>query len=146
MNRYWTSLCLLLVFPLVITTTGCDDSVSKGVIVRGKLVKGGAPLKSARPDVGLGWVQIELHPPAGSNISMEMTKPNEVDGSFEFLGPGQGIPPGNYQMVVYHYEQGPPNDSLQGKFAPGVTPLKVDIPADKVGGTHDLGTLDLDRP
>ena len=42
---------------------------------------------------------------------------------------------------------GPPNvtqgDKLEGKLSETNTKIEVDVPQDKVGGTHDVGTIDI---
>jgi hypothetical protein len=34
---------------------------------------------------------------------------------------------------------------LRGAFSDAKSPIEVDVPADKVGGTHDMGKIDLDQ-
>ncbi len=130
---------------LVVAFAGCGPSGPPRVTVKGKLVKGGAPLPVPRADIGLGWVQMELIPADGNSSKQhEMTRTKE-DGTFEFIGEGDGIATGDYRLSVIHFEQGPPNDKLKGAFSPEKTQIKISVPADK-GSTHDLGTIDLDNP
>ncbi|MFM9069059.1 MAG: hypothetical protein ACKOUR_17260 [Planctomycetota bacterium] len=137
--------CRLVVLILgFLVTTGCGESVPKGVILKGKVLKGGQPLAVTRPEVGVGWVQIDLIPDGKSDYT-ETTRA-KPDGSFEFPGEGKGIPPGKYKVAVKHYENGPPNDMLQGAFAWDKTKFTVDVPQDKVGSGFDVGTLDVGTP
>ncbi|MFO0902693.1 MAG: hypothetical protein U0939_06820 [Pirellulales bacterium] len=142
MFRAATVCCALL---FVASLAGCGPSGPPQVVVKGKLVQKGAPLPVPRADIGLGWVQLELHP-AGGDASMqrEVTKTKE-DGTFEFLGEGSGIRTGDYRLVVLYFEQGPPNDKLGGAFSAEKSPIKITVPADK-GAAFDLGTIDLDSP
>lgn len=123
---------------------GCGDDVPKGVIVKGKIVKGGQPLAVPRSDIGLGWVQVELVPD-GKTEGTETTRTKE-DGSFEFQGEGKGIAAGKYRLAVFHFEQGPIADGLKGAFSAVNSKINVDVPADKTGSFVDLGTIELDAP
>ena len=130
----WLAMLLVCVAAI-----GCGDDVPKGVVVKGKLVKGGQPLAVPRSDIGLGWVQLELIPD-GKTEGAETTRAKE-DGSFEFLGEGKGIPAGKYRLAVYHFEQGPQADSLKGLFSAQTTKIEVTVPGDKTA--FDAGTIDL---
>ncbi|MFO0870400.1 MAG: hypothetical protein U0935_15850 [Pirellulales bacterium] len=129
----------------VLLVAGCGPSGPPMVVVKGKLLKGGKPLPIQRPDIGLGWVQMKLIPEgSGKEQVVEMARAAQ-DGSFEFVGEGKGITVGTYKLSVLHYEQGPPNDGLQGAFADDKTPIRLTITADK-GNPLDLGTIELDSP
>jgi len=123
---------------------GCGDDVPKGVIVKGKILKGGQPLAVPRSDIGLGWVQVELVP-EGKTEGTETTRTKE-DGTFEFQGEGKGIAVGKYRLAVYHFEQGPIADGLKGAFSAVNSKINVDVPADKTGSFVDLGAIELDAP
>jgi hypothetical protein len=62
------------------------------------------------------------------------------------LGPGAGISPGKYKLAVLQHDQGPGSDLLKGAFSRDKTPIRIEIPPAKLGGTHDLGVIDLDKP
>ena len=147
MRRRFRVLVLALL-GVVGLAPGCGSSAVKpGTVVTGKIVKGGQPLQVPRRDINLGMVELELVPvraPGEPVTGVEVTWVQE-DGSFALRGAGQGIPPGKYKVAVYQRVQGPGSDQLQGKFARDRTPLQFDVP-DAKGGTHDLGTIELDRP
>ena len=69
---------------------------------------------------------------------------HEKPPSFEFVGAGQGITPGTYKVAVYQQNEGPGSDLLKGKFSTAKSPISIEVPSDKVGEDHDLGTIDLD--
>ena len=135
------SLCLLLVLA------GCAGApkIEKGVIVKGKVLKGGAPIPGVRPDVGLGVIQISLVPEAPSApTGFALVK---EDGSFEILGDGKGLPPGKYTVVIVQRDQVPGQPSaVPDTFSETSSTMRVELPADKVGASHDLGTIDVDKP
>lgn len=143
-NRFVARLSAGCVVLSLVMALGCGESVPKGVIVKGKVVKGGEALKVNRPEVGVGWVQVDLIPDGKTDYS-ETTRA-KADGSFEFLGEGKGIPAGKYKVAVYHYENGPPTDMLQGAFSAANSSLVIDVPQDKTGSSHDVGSLDVTGP
>lgn len=139
---------LWLLLLAVLFLPGCGDRYKPkdGVIVTGKVVKGGKPLDVPHRDVGLGSVEVVLIPVANvAGGQQEMALANE-DGSFRMAGPGAGISPGKYKLAVLQHDQGPGSDMLKGAFAPAKTPITVEVPQAKLGGTHDLGVIDLDKP
>jgi hypothetical protein len=140
MNSAFPKLARLLTIAAIAIVAGCGPTLPQGVVVKGKLIKAGQPLPVPRSDVGLGWVQLDLVPAGGLGTESSRTKD---DGSFEFRGAGQGIAPGKYRLAVSYYDKGPPNDSLKGAFSAAKTPITIDVPQDKVGGTLDAGTIDL---
>ena len=134
---------LMLVLSLV---AGCGEEEYKapdGVILKGRIVKSGRPLKLNRPDIGLGMVELMLLPSdAGESESGSV----DANGMFEFRGPGNGVPAGRYKLAIYHWQEGPgTTDELGGQFGESVTPVEIEVPADKVGDTHNLGTIELNR-
>jgi hypothetical protein len=145
----------VVVLLLILACLGCGGSgykVPQGVVVRGKLLKGGVALTVPGSEVGVGWVEVQLIPAteigrSGDQgdvavVSAELTwaKP---DGSFEFVGAGKGVKPGAYRLAVYQRAQGPDTDQLNGVFSKENTPITVEVP-ETIGGSHDLGTIDLE--
>jgi hypothetical protein len=127
---------------------GCGGSGYKppeGVIVKGTVLKGGKALEVPRRDVGLGNVIVKLVPVAGSPGQPESSFADDK-GAFVMRGPGDGIRPGKYRLAVLQQNQGPGSDLLRGAFSEAKSPIEVDVPANRVGSTHDLGTIDLDQP
>ena len=135
-------------FVVLATLAGCGGpKIEKGVIVKGKVLKGGAPIPGVRPDAGLGLVQITLLP-----LAADANKPEpgmallKADGSFEIPGHGKGIRPGKYKVVIVQRDARPGQPSAVGdKFTQANTKLEVEIPADKIGSEHDLGVIDVDK-
>ena len=123
---------------------GCGPAKigNDGVTVRGKVVKAGLPLEVPRRDIGLGSVPMTLIPEDASLESHSFLVAE--DGSFELVGADQGIAPGKYKVAVLQQNEGPGSDLLNGKFSAETTPITIDVPADKVGGELDLGTIELD--
>jgi hypothetical protein len=142
MSRFVLGLSALVAIAGLV---GCGSSGPDLVIAKGKIVKGGNPLPITRPEIGVGSLQLQLTPEASApGLEPEVTRAKE-DGTFEFIGEGKGIKPGTYRLSVLHFQDGPPVDKLNGAFGPQNTPLKVTVAADK-GPSHDLGTIDLDKP
>jgi len=139
--RWSACACLLVIFA------GCEGGpkIAKGVVVKGKVLKGGAPIPGVRPEIGLGLVQISLLPVAPNTESgFSLLK---EDGSFEIIGSGKGIPAGKYKVVIVQRDQMPGQPSaVPDSFSEANSTMQVEIPADKVGGSHDLGTIDIDKP
>lgn len=130
---------------LIAISLGCGGEAkigNAGVKIRGKVVKGGAPLEVPRRDIGLGSVELHLVP-ADESVEPQVAMVAE-DGSFEIVAAGQGIAPGSYKLAVYQQNEGPGSDLLMGKFSKENSPISIDVPSDKVGGELDLGTIELD--
>ncbi len=133
-------LCLLLVLPLSLLA-GCGGaSGDPFVVVKGTILHGGQPMPMERADVGLGSVQLTLVPVGAGDADYANAA---EDGTFEFFGAGEGVPPGEYRLAVVHNKSGPGADELKGMFSEDKSPITVSVPADKAGGTHDLGAIDL---
>lgn len=134
----WACLTCLLAW------TGCGDGnppVQKGVVVKGKIVRDGKPLEVPNRDIGLGRVELLLiMPGTGGELESALAEP---DGTFVFMGPGKGVAAGSYKLVVLQQDKGFQSDMLEGAFSEANTPIQVTIPQDKLGDTHDLGTIDL---
>lgn len=142
-RRRWNSAALCFVAATWASAIGCSGNppVDQGVIVKGKLVNDGKPLEVPNREIGLGRVELQLIAPgAGGELEAAEALP---DGSFEFLGPGKGVKPGEYKLVVLQQDKGFGSDMLEGKFNEVNSPIKVSVPADKLGATHDLGVVDL---
>ena len=135
---------------LACAAIGCgssDDYVPPtGVTLTGKIYNGGGPMRMERPDVGLGSIELTLVPAGADatneNLDLETTIA-EVDGSFIFEGPGDGIAAGKYRLAVYHYENGPGVDNLEGAFSPVNSPIEITVSEEHLGGEQDLGVIDV---
>jgi hypothetical protein len=116
----------------------------EGVVVKGKVVKGGKTLDVPNREVGLGRVVVYLVPLGGGEAKDAPSALADAQGNFQVQGAGRGIPPGKYRVSVLQQDKGPESDLLKGEFSQTKSPVEVEIPAK--GGTHDLGTIDLDQP
>jgi hypothetical protein len=127
---------------MLVVAAGCtgNPTPKTGVVVTGKVVKGGMPLAAERLPPGEFPAEIIFVPAAGGDAERQALLP---DGTFKEDGAGKGIAPGKYKLAVLHYPQGRPADGLQGAFSEQNSPINIDIPADKSGGEHDLGTIEL---
>ena len=138
------SLTCLLVVAFVIL--GCGGfRPDKGVTVKGKITKGGAPLTVPNMEAKAGFIKVDLVPihsgaqdERGTAMSMQ-----EPDGNFVILGDGKGVKPGKYKVSVVT-NPGNGLDDLKGAFNGKASKIEVDISAKNLGGTQDLGTLELD--
>ena len=132
----------------ILACTGCDGGYSPpdGVIVTGKVVKGGSPLDVPNREVALGVVELVLVPLSvgedDAALPIEST-PVAADGSFRLEGPGNGMKPGRYKLAVYQRDRGYGSDLLAGSFSEQNSPIEVEVPADEIGGKHDLGVIEL---
>jgi len=131
------------------TVVGCGGGpqVAKGVIVKGKVLKGGAPIPGVRPEIGVGIIQISLVPVVQSPTAESGIALLKADGSFEIMGAGKGIPAGKYKVAIMQRDQVPGQASaVPDAFSEANTKLEVEVPAAKVGNSHDLGVIDIDKP
>lgn len=135
---------LFVMIAVFLMTTGCgpkEEYGTKGVILRGRIVRDAEPLPLDRPDVGLGVVDLILvHENQNQPIDYASAG---ADGKFEFLGDGQGVQPGNYRLAVRHFKTGPGNDELGGKLNAANAKIPVNIPQDKVGKAFDMSDIEL---
>jgi hypothetical protein len=143
-----------LAFLGLLCCAGCGRSSTyapeTGVIVKGRVVQGGVPLEAPRRDVGLSSIEVQLVPEAmlalaereETSLQVESSTADE-NGAFEIAGGGGGVPPGKYRLAVFQRDQGFDSDRLKGAFSPKRTPIEIDVPADKMGDTLDLGTIEL---
>jgi len=136
---------LVLVVSLFLVA-GCGPSVPRGVIVKGKVTKGGAPLKlegqsDASPtSIDLTLVSTTPNPDGSSSGSQGQL---DANGEFRFAAAGKGVPPGKYQILMTG-NSGPGGDAFGGAFNPPNFLKEFEVPADKVGGEFDVGTIEID--
>ncbi len=151
---------------------GCSGTkpipVEQGVVVRGKVLKGGKPIVAQAPENIPGYdemelVEISLVPleggaeehPAGDYYGDYDTK----TGDILFNGLGEGVPAGRYTLIVSLVNEMPASDdpdealdgdaesdAFGGKFDAENSPFTITVPKDKVGGEFSFGTLDLEKP
>jgi hypothetical protein len=144
LSRCWIALVVLGFCGLLV---GCTEGYKppEGVTVTGVVVLDGKPLEVPNRQAGLGNVQVILVPQgelasSGAEPFSDLAK---EDGRFTISGPGAGIKPGKYKLVVYQQDKGYGSDMLQGEFSEANSPIDVEVPANRSGGKHDLGTIDL---
>ncbi len=132
-------------------TIGCGaggPAPEPGVVVTAKVLQGGSVIQSAVPG---GTLQLNIVRLNEQGQTAEIFQADYgADGSVKFIGAGKGVQPGKYKLTVTEsgmfdpINPNPDNKDMFGnKFMLPTTPFEFDIPADKVSGTHDLGTLDL---
>ena len=134
---------------LVMLLAGCGGyKPEAGVTVTGKILKGGQPLTIPSVDSG-GGLQIQLCPqtarPDGSPGDAAGGE-YSPDGSVKFLYAGRGVQPGKYLLTVELNDGTNDQDVFQGKYALDQSKIEVTVPENKVGGSYDFGTIDLDNP
>lgn len=128
---------------LAIGLAGCGSSLPAGIVVTGQVLFDGKPMEVNRPDVGLGMIEVSLLPDPPGRYERELSKADK-EGKFEFRGPGAGVPPGTYKLVVRHWKNGMgTKDELDGKFTEEQTPIKVEVPGNLIGKKFELGVLEL---
>lgn len=142
-SRCWIALAVLGCGLLAGCTSGYKPP--EGVTVTGVILLDGKPLEVPNRQAGLGNVEVILVPQgelatAGAEPFSDLAK---EDGSFNIAGPGDGIKPGKYKLVVHQQDKGYGSDMLQGEFSETNSPIEVEVPASKSGGKHDLGKVDL---
>ncbi|HUE72351.1 MAG TPA: carboxypeptidase-like regulatory domain-containing protein [Pirellulaceae bacterium] len=137
MNRWLLALLSLMIL------TGCGPSVPQGVIVTGKLTKGGTPLAGAEDGTGAAVVTIVSVAKAEDGSSSGGQAATDASGAFRIVAGGRGVPPGKYRIHL-EADAGPGQDLFGGAYS-GINYLKeVEVPADKMGGEFDLGSIELD--
>jgi len=134
---------------MVAFLSGCGHkyATGEGVRIKGQILKGGAPLRVSEKEKGTGWIEVTLFaadPAQGTQLADTSTQ-SQDDGSFFMDYEGRGVPPGKYKLAVYQRNEGPGTDQLNGKFSKENTTIIVDAESSKVGGTLDLGTIELDK-
>jgi hypothetical protein len=136
---------LFALLPLLILT-GCGPSVPKGVVVTGKFTKGGAPLSIPATSEATGNITVTMYSVTTAPDGSSSGGAGTVDsaGAFKIVAGGRGIPPGKYRITLAG-DAGPGEDAFGNAYT-GENYLKeVEVPADKMGGEFDLGTIDLDQ-
>jgi hypothetical protein len=130
----------------VVCGCGRQYAAGVGVKVSGKIVKGGQPLQVPTTPTGSGFIDVNLSPAeaADSGKLADTTVHAEPDGSFFLDYEGRGLPPGKYKVAVLVREVGGVGDELKGKFSQDNTPIRTELDKSKIGGTMDVGTIDLD--
>ncbi|HZL87790.1 MAG TPA: hypothetical protein VFB96_05385 [Pirellulaceae bacterium] len=56
------------------------------------------------------------------------------------------MPPGKYRLTVALNDGTNDLDAFQGKYSLEQSKMEVTVPENKVGGSYDFGTIDLDSP
>lgn len=135
---------LVLVSVLLAGCGGKDDGVAR-VKAKGRVVKGGQPLrvqteKGGPPgDPGLQVLFVKVGT-ADAGAAIPATIVDAEQGTFDLTGPdGKGIPPGHYRVAVILAPVGG-KDQLKGKYDTENSPIERDIK-----GNEDL-VIDLDKP
>lgn len=125
-----TFICSLLI---VTACLACGCSGKKQV--KGKITKGGQPFTlSDKGQFVLSFIS------EGGTDKTTYNATVKTDGTFTIVGPeNKGIPPGKYKVNLTAQDpyspprdqssgaKGPPNDKLEGKFAPGKSTLVVEV-------------------
>jgi hypothetical protein len=137
MNRW------LLILMSLLLLTGCGPSVPKGVIVTGKFTKGGAPVAPAADGTGVPLVTIFSVTKAEDGSSTGGQAPTDATGAFRIEAGGRGVPPGKYRVQLSG-ESEPGIPLFENKYGGENFVKEVEVPADKLGGEFDLGTIELD--
>ena len=142
MDRSWRLVAWIGVAFLL----GCGGyKPATGVIVKGKVTKGGAPITVPNMASGTGIVRVELFPVhADAQDQREATGTlSGSDGSFEIAGAGKGVTPGKYKLAIFA-DPGDGVDQLGEKFTGINSPIEVEVAEKNLGGIQDLGTLEVD--
>jgi hypothetical protein len=143
MSGFLRCCCVLAIAFLLV---GCGGfTPDSGVKVTGKITKGGAPLNVPNMEAKVGTIKVDLVPVhAGPQDDRSKSGAfQEPNGTFLILGDGKGVKPGKYKVSIVA-NPGNGKDDLQGKFDGSASKIEVDIAEKNVGGTQDLGTLELD--
>jgi len=133
----------------IVLLAGCGPKyvTNAGVKVKGRIVKGGQPLQVPGRESGTGWVEVNLTPVSVEDLKqyVDTSEQTDADGNF-VIEYERGLPPGKYKVAVYQRSTGLESDDLKGAFSKEKTAITVDLDPAKVGGTQDVGTIDLDKP
>ncbi len=153
MSRFLSlRLPLLFAFTLcLIGATGCGGGGKKLVVVKGKVVL--PPKVTLVKEQGQAdSIQITLTPADGNDANGAGGTANVDDFTFTLMGPkNKGVPAGKYKVAVavVPYSGRPDAAKRQpelaaafGAFAPGKTPLEVDISEEPAEQTI---TIDLEK-
>ena len=139
MNRW------LLVLVSLVFVSGCGPSVPKGVIVTGKITKGGTPLAPSTDGSTVPpLVTIYSVAQAEDGSSSGGQAPTDANGVFRIVAGGRGVPPGKYRVQL-NAEIEPGTDMFNNAYTGDKYLKEIEVPADKLGGEFDLGTIELDQ-
>lgn len=142
MGHSWRFVALIgLAFLL-----GCGGyKTPSGVVVKGKVTKGGAPITVPNMDNSTGTVKIELFPVHANDQDQRESvgTTGNADGSFEITGAGKGVTPGKYKLAIFA-DPGDGANQLGDKFTGSDSPIEVEVAEKNLGGAQDLGTLEVD--
>ena len=139
---------LFVGLSLLVLLAGCggpkNPEVKPGIVIKGKVLKGGQPLVVPNQDIGVGVIEVMLSPVDAKPGSEIQTANAKKDGTFELVRAGKGVPAGKYKLAVYQRDQGIESDQLQGAFSKETTPITIDVPEAKTGQTIELDVIELD--
>jgi len=135
-------------FVALAMLAGCGGYTPEaGVIVTGKVVQGGQPVpapSSATGSEGSYGVEVQILAASPSDTKLASTGAScDASGNFEITYGGAGVPPGKYKVAIYVRNGDGDSDTLEGKLDATNTKIEVDVPQDKLGGKHDVGTIDI---
>jgi hypothetical protein len=142
MNR--NALWLMALGGMLCLAWGCGPSAERGVIVKGKLTKGGVPLTIPGMESGNSSITVTLAPvtPDPKATSQGGQAMLDNTGGFQIVGAGKGVTPGKYRLHLQG-EVAPGEDAFSGAYSGEKWLKEVEVPADKLGGELDLGTIEL---
>jgi hypothetical protein len=132
----------------ILLLSGCGESYSPddGVIVTGKIVQNGAPVPVTPTPEGDG-VEVQIFGASPTDMTLATTGAScDATGAFEITHEGNGVPPGKYKVAVFVRQggnEGDKPDKLEGKLDTANTKIEIDVPKEKLGGKHDVGTIDI---
>jgi hypothetical protein len=137
----------IVVVGLLLVGFGCSQGDTAlgpaGVVVKGRVIKGGQPIPVPRPDVMYGLVEVALIPEGSPPDSTGEPASVEVDGTFRVTGTGKGLPAGKYKVTVRQMIDG--KDTFKDAFSPAKTPITVELPSSRVGSEVKLDDIDLEK-
>jgi hypothetical protein len=139
----------LAVLVAVIAFAGCGGGYTPadGVVVTGKIVQGGAPVPVPPTPEGDG-VEVQIFAASPNDLTLATAGATcDANGNFEIRHEGNGVPPGKYKMAIF-VRQGvsegdTQKDNLQGKLDGTNTKIEIEVPKEKLGDKHDVGTIDI---
>jgi hypothetical protein len=133
-----------LIGMTIVAGCGDDYTPAKGVIVTGKLLQNGQPVSVApTPEHYNGPDVIFFAATPGDAQLADANAYPDAAGNFRVEYEGYGIPPGRYKVAVVVRQGGPETDVLLGRLGRETTTIEVEVPKEKLGGTHDMGVLDI---
>jgi len=128
---------VLIAIALVPVWAGCESKSSSDVVfLKGKVTNAGQPLEVKSRATGTGMVRIAFHPikdGKAAAVEVDATSANEA-GDFHFR---DGIPPGEYRVVIEQWDPYPQVDKLNGKFSLDRSPIVKTV-------SHDVDYVEID--